>query len=46
MSRRVDPGQPHAATPAVLAGFEIADGAVDAYWKLAEDLWSKYTNLF
>ena len=25
---------------------EIADGAVDAYWKLAEDLWSKYTNLF
>jgi dipeptidase len=25
---------------------EIANGAVDAYWKLAEDLWSKYTNLF
>ncbi|HNV03359.1 MAG TPA: C69 family dipeptidase [Vicinamibacterales bacterium] len=25
---------------------EVANGAVDAYWKLAEDLWSKYTNLF
>ena len=25
---------------------DIANGAVDAYWKLAEDLWSKYTNLF
>jgi dipeptidase len=24
----------------------IANGAVDAYWKLAEDLWSKYTNYF
>ena len=25
---------------------EVANGAVDAYWKLADDLWSKYTNLF
>jgi dipeptidase len=25
---------------------DIANGAVDAYWKLAEDLWGKYTNLF
>ena len=25
---------------------DMANGAVDAYWKLAEDLWSKYTNLF
>jgi dipeptidase len=25
---------------------EIADKAVAAYWKLAEDLWSKYNNLF
>ena len=25
---------------------QIADQAVDAYWKLAEDLWSKYTNIF
>jgi len=25
---------------------KLANGAVDAYWKLAEDLWSKYTNLF
>lgn len=25
---------------------EVADGAVAAYWKLAEDLWSKYTNAF
>jgi dipeptidase len=25
---------------------DAANGAVDAYWKLAEDLWSKYTNLF
>jgi dipeptidase len=24
----------------------IANGAVDAYWKLADDLWSKYTNYF
>ncbi len=24
----------------------IANGAVDAYWKLADDLWSKYTNDF
>ncbi len=24
----------------------IASNAVDAYWKLAEDLWSKYTNYF
>jgi len=24
----------------------IANGAVEAYWKLAEDLWSKYTNSF
>jgi dipeptidase len=24
----------------------IANGAVDAYWKLADDLWSKYTNAF
>jgi dipeptidase len=24
----------------------IANGAVDAYWKLADDLWSRYTNLF
>jgi dipeptidase len=24
----------------------VANGAVDAYWKLADDLWSKYTNLF
>jgi len=23
-----------------------ANAAVDAYWKLAEDLWSKYTNMF
>jgi dipeptidase len=25
---------------------DVANGSVDAYWKLAEDLWSKYTNLF
>jgi dipeptidase len=25
---------------------EVANGAVDAYWKLAEDLWSRYTNVF
>jgi dipeptidase len=25
---------------------EVASGAVNAYWKLADDLWSKYTNLF
>ena len=25
---------------------DIANGAVDAYWKLGEDLWSKYTNYF
>ena len=25
---------------------DIANGAVDAYWKLADDLWSKYTNIF
>ncbi|MBE3073220.1 MAG: C69 family dipeptidase, partial [Acidobacteria bacterium] len=25
---------------------DIANGAVDAYWKLADDLWSKYTNAF
>ncbi len=25
---------------------DIANGAVDAYWKLADDLWSKYTNMF
>jgi len=25
---------------------DMANGAVDAYWKLGEDLWSKYTNLF
>ena len=25
---------------------EAANGAVEAYWKLAEDLWSKYTNYF
>ncbi len=24
----------------------IANGAVDAYWKLADDLWGKYTNYF
>jgi dipeptidase len=24
----------------------VATGAVDAYWKLADDLWSKYTNYF
>lgn len=24
----------------------VANGAVEAYWKLAEDLWSKYTNQF
>jgi L-alanine-DL-glutamate epimerase-like enolase superfamily enzyme len=24
----------------------IANGAVDAYWKLADDLWTKYTNAF
>lgn len=24
----------------------IANGAVDAYWKLAEELWSSYTNYF
>jgi dipeptidase len=24
----------------------IATGAVDAYWKLADDLWTKYTNYF
>ncbi len=23
---------------------DLANGTVDAYWKLAEDLWSKYTN--
>ncbi len=25
---------------------DVANGAVDAYWKLAEDLWGKYTNYF
>jgi dipeptidase len=25
---------------------DMANRAVDAYWKLGEDLWSKYTNLF
>jgi dipeptidase len=25
---------------------DMANGAVDAYWKLAEDLWTKYTNYF
>jgi dipeptidase len=25
---------------------EVANGAVDAYWKLADDLWTKYTNYF
>jgi dipeptidase len=25
---------------------DVANGAVDAYWKLADDLWSKYTNVF
>ncbi len=25
---------------------EIANGAVEAYWKLGEDFWSKYNNLF
>ena len=25
---------------------DMANGAVEAYWKLAEDLWSKYTNYF
>jgi dipeptidase len=25
---------------------DTANGAVDAYWKLAEDLWTKYTNYF
>ncbi len=25
---------------------EIANGAVDACWKLAEELWTKYTNYF
>jgi len=25
---------------------DIANGAVAAYWKLADDLWSKYTNAF
>ncbi len=25
---------------------QVANGAVDAYWKLAEDLWGKYTNSF
>ena len=25
---------------------DMANGAVDAYWKLGEDFWSKYTNLF
>jgi len=25
---------------------DVANGAVDAYWKLAEDLWTKYTNYF
>jgi dipeptidase len=25
---------------------DVADGAVAAYWKLAEDLWTKYTNYF
>ena len=25
---------------------DMANGAVEAYWTLAEDLWSKYTNLF
>lgn len=25
---------------------DVANGAVEAYWRLAEDLWSKYTNLF
>ncbi|MCX6551451.1 MAG: C69 family dipeptidase [Acidobacteria bacterium] len=24
----------------------VANGAVDAYWKLADDLWGKFTNLF
>jgi len=25
---------------------DIANGAVNAYWKLAEELWSRYTNYF
>jgi dipeptidase len=25
---------------------DIANGAVEAYWKLSEDLWTKYTNYF
>ena len=25
---------------------EIANNAVEAYWKLGEDFWSKYNNLF
>jgi hypothetical protein len=25
---------------------EIANKAVDAYWKLCDDFWSKYNNLF
>lgn len=25
---------------------DIANGAVDAYWKLADDLWTRYTNFF
>jgi dipeptidase len=25
---------------------KVADEAVEAYWKLADDLWSKYTNYF
>ena len=25
---------------------QIANGAVENYWKLADDLWSRYTNLF
>jgi len=42
----------HAQDPAKARAFltkyshEVANGAVDAYWKLAEDLWGKYTNYF
>ena len=42
----------HAQDPAKARAFltkyshDVANGAVDAYWKLAEDLWGKYTNYF
>jgi len=42
----------HAQDPAKARAFltkyshDVANGAVDAYWKLAEDLWGKYTNVF